>query len=539
MSSVVTPQSAVVVEDDPSTAAALERAISSLGYSVRIASTYNEACALLRSSTPDVALLDITLPDGDGLELIAQTNTQFIVITGDSSHDTAARCVRLKAADILLKPVCLADLRHALAHIVSSVATNDSDTTTDITGYAAKPASTLTTTQIARRKTEQASIEIAERDTTSNRDNLFKPSLYPLTSIDVVATNGNLLLSGESTAAQKLRQTIARIADSGSNTLITGETGVDKLSAARAIYQYRCKKYRSSTHRQTDDNSPGTEPKDELCKELCDEQRDGLRDEKHNHLYIVQCSNGDSREADRASTIEFSQCLERVFSQADPTRQVTLILDDIHALSPTRQKQLLERLTALEHQSCQSDQAKRRRLFQLLSTPNIIAIERSSPGADNNRITTALRTHLEQTRLIVPPLRNRREDIATIAEALLAALNTAHEEERKFDSNAYETMASHQWSGNMRQLTNAITQAYYNTSGPVELSPALDERLPITTATTDPIEHFVGKTFWQMEKELLLATWLHHNKDKKKTAETLGISLKTLYNRFNAYSIKT
>jgi len=331
LSSVVTPQSAVVVEDDPSTAAALERAISSLGYSVRIASTYNEACALLRSSTPDVALLDITLPDGDGLELIAQTNTQFIVITGDSSHDTAARCVRLKAADILLKPVCLADLRHALAHIVSSVATNDSDTTTD--------------------------------------------------------------------------------------------------------------------------------------------------------LYIVQCSNGDSREADRASTIEFSQCLERVFSQADPTRQVTLILDDIHALSPTRQKQLLERLTALEHQSCQSDQAKRRRLFQLLSTPNIIAIERSSPGADNNRITTALRTHLEQTRLIVPPLRNRREDIATIAEALLAALNTAHEEERKFDSNAYETMASHQWSGNMRQLTNAITQAYYNTSGPVELSPALDERLPITTAS--------------------------------------------------------
>ena len=51
-----------------------------------------------------------------------------------------------------------------------------------------------------------------------------------------------------------------------------------------------------------------------------------------------------------------------------------------------------------------------------------------------------------------------------------------------------------------------------------------------------PIADFVGKTFWQIEKELLYATLDHNDGDKETTARMLGISLKTLYNRLHAYS---
>ena len=122
-------RSAIVVEDDANTALALTKAIRSLGFSVRVARTLEQARELFRDDCPDLVLLDVTLPDGDGLELIRETPSElqprFIIVTGDSRQEVAVRSLRARATDFLAKPITMADLRSVVAQASIPDAANE------------------------------------------------------------------------------------------------------------------------------------------------------------------------------------------------------------------------------------------------------------------------------------------------------------------------------------------------------------------------------------------------------------------------------
>src|SRR2546429_8527245 len=100
---------ALLVDDDVSFQAALAELVRAEGFSVETAASLDEARTYLREHTPDLALVDLRLPDGSGLELLreidSQVATEIVLITGNATVDSAVEALRSGASDYLTKPV--------------------------------------------------------------------------------------------------------------------------------------------------------------------------------------------------------------------------------------------------------------------------------------------------------------------------------------------------------------------------------------------------------------------------------------------------
>jgi two-component system, chemotaxis family, chemotaxis protein CheY len=80
------------------------------GYDVLQAKTGKECLEIARAQAPDVLLLDLNMPDGNGLEVLETLKKealklQIIVISADIQETTKARCLGLGAVDVINKPV--------------------------------------------------------------------------------------------------------------------------------------------------------------------------------------------------------------------------------------------------------------------------------------------------------------------------------------------------------------------------------------------------------------------------------------------------
>lgn len=109
---------ALIVEDDSNTSSALDRVLKAMGFSTDIASTLKDARALITKTVPAVVLLDLALPDGNGLEFLLEMRdshkTRFVIITGNQTQQAAVESLRAQADDFLVKPVSLSDLRNTI-----------------------------------------------------------------------------------------------------------------------------------------------------------------------------------------------------------------------------------------------------------------------------------------------------------------------------------------------------------------------------------------------------------------------------------------
>jgi DNA-binding NtrC family response regulator len=159
----------------------------------------------------------------------------------------------------------------------------------------------------------------------------------------------------------------------------------------------------------------------------------------------------------------------------------------------------------------------------------------------------------------LPPLRERKEDIRSIAESLLGDLNQKHEC-RVVDMAApvIEALERHQWPGNVRELRNVLERAVIlagegtievkhlpaflqNRPTVVPSAPANGEGSTTSAAPADSpdmIKFPIGTTVEEAEKGLILRTLEHTRNNKTRAAEILGISLKTLHNKLKEYGSK-
>ena len=99
------------------------------GYSVAEASTCKIAMSLLSTQPFDLILLDITLPDGNGFEVVEflrakQISSRVIVLTGTSGLDVALRGVSLGVQDYISKPFRPQYLLNSIQHALTIEATN-------------------------------------------------------------------------------------------------------------------------------------------------------------------------------------------------------------------------------------------------------------------------------------------------------------------------------------------------------------------------------------------------------------------------------
>jgi DNA-binding NtrC family response regulator len=163
---------------------------------------------------------------------------------------------------------------------------------------------------------------------------------------------------------------------------------------------------------------------------------------------------------------------------------------------------------------------------------------RAEEAVSAGRLREDLHYRLNVFPIALPPLRERGDDLELLANHTLAELNREEETDKRFDRSALAKLRAHSWPGNVRELRNVVQRAFI-VGEDVIGSDALPLESPVSgeaqAATGQGLEIRPGTPIAEAERKLILATLEHCERDKKKTAEVLGISLKTLYNRLNEY----
>jgi len=129
----------LVVEDDRDIRAMMQSSLSVEGFDVQTAVSLSEARALLQHAPPDVIVLDLGLPDGDGVELVQQVRQQqtlpIIIVSARHQEAQKIRMLDAGADDYLVKPFSvgelLARIRVALRHRGTSLAAAITEHTLD------------------------------------------------------------------------------------------------------------------------------------------------------------------------------------------------------------------------------------------------------------------------------------------------------------------------------------------------------------------------------------------------------------------------
>ena len=182
--------SALIVEDDEDFRASVASLVSREGYRTHEVGTLAHAREAIVDARPDVVLLDLTLPDGDGLELLADEDprefTEFVIMTGNADVESAIAALREGALDYLPKPVDRSRLQTSLANV--------------------------------------ARTRGLKREVSALRDELRGLGRF-----------GPMV--GRSKAMQQVYDLIARVATTQSTVFVTGESGTGKELVAETIHQ--------------------------------------------------------------------------------------------------------------------------------------------------------------------------------------------------------------------------------------------------------------------------------------------------------------
>ncbi len=180
---------ALIVDDDIDSATLLSTLVADERFTVATAHTLRDARRQIALQTPDIVLLDLRLPDGNGLSLFDDSTllaqSQVVLVTGHASLETSIQALRVGAADYLVKPIAPAQLRAILSRLM-------------------RPA--------------ELQAEIAGLEVEWSKTGRF----------------GHLW--GRSAPMQRIYHQIARVAGTAVSVLITGESGTGKELVARTLH---------------------------------------------------------------------------------------------------------------------------------------------------------------------------------------------------------------------------------------------------------------------------------------------------------------
>jgi len=300
-------------------------------------------------------------------------------------------------------------------------------------------------------------------------------------------------LYGSSPLMQDVYRMIDRVAPTEATVFVTGESGGGKELVARTIHE------RSGRAR-----GPfvaincGAIPSNLIEAELFGHEKGAFTGASRNHR----------------------GCFERAESG-------TLLLDEITEMSLEMQVRLLRVLETGRFMRVGGDSEMR-------ANVRIVAATNRDPheAVRDGRLREDLMYRLAVFPINLPPLRDREGDAELLAEHFLQQLNADAGSDKQFSRAALMTIRTHQWPGNVRELKNAVHRAFIMADEDVDLDlsglacPALEGeclRVPI------------GTPLAEMERQAIFATLDHCSGNKRRAAEILGVSLKTLYNRLAAY----
>jgi DNA-binding NtrC family response regulator len=137
----------------------------------------------------------------------------------------------------------------------------------------------------------------------------------------------------------------------------------------------------------------------------------------------------------------------------------------------------------------------------------------------------------------LPPLRDRRDDIAVLATQFLARVGgTRHEHPLSLTSDALDAMQAYDWPGNVRELENAMERAVILTTGDAIDVDALPERVTARRVEALVAERaIINPTLDAIERAYIMWVLQSEGGNKSRAASTLGIDASTLYRKLARY----
>jgi two-component system, NtrC family, response regulator AtoC len=445
---------------------------------------------------PHALLVD---DDSDAAETMAMliANEGFTVATAGSLRD-ARRQMALQEPDIVLLDLMLPDgsgmelfndakqLPNAELVLITGHASLDTSIQALRLGaadYLVKPMSLKQLQGVLSRVTKPSALKAVAGDMES-----------------VLEKEGHFgALWGRAAPMQRVYQQIVRVAGTAVSVFITGESGTGKEVVARTVHDLSRRRSNPFLAVNCGAISPHL-----MESEIFGHEKGSFTGADRQHLGFFERTNGG-----------------------------TLFLDEITEMPLDLQVKLLRVLetgTFMRVGSTQVQEAD----VRLIAATNRNPLQAVSVG----KLREDLMYRLNVFPIHLPPLRERSEDVPLIARHFLEQIAEREGAKKRFAPEVLQQLSEHRWAGNVRELRNVVYRAYVMTPGDTIVDAHLPGELGAAAATAGPpvLSIRVGTPLAEVERQLTLATLQHFGRHKEKTAATLGISLKTLYNRLKDYA---
>lgn len=305
------------------------------------------------------------------------------------------------------------------------------------------------------------------------------------------------LLRGESPQMRELRSVVQRVAPTDATIFLHGESGTGKECIAQTVHDLsaRC-------------DAPflavncGALPEGVISSELFGHERGSFTGAARQHRgYFERASGG------------------------------TLFLDEVTEMPAELQVHLLRVLET----NCVvrlGGAAELRTDVRIIAATNRPPAEAVRDGC----LRVDLYYRLSEFPVTVPPLRDRGDDVRQLVRHFLDVLNAAEGMHKHIEEEALRKLESHCWPGNVRELKNALQRAYILADDVIAPRHFPDwEAGQAVSPPHGPLQFGVGTLLEDAERRLILATLAHFNGNKRRAADALGVSLKTIYNRLKRY----
>ncbi|GIL40651.1 sigma-54-dependent transcriptional regulator [Roseiterribacter gracilis] len=287
---------------------------------------------------------------------------------------------------------------------------------------------------------------------------------------------------------------LKRAAPSGANVLLLGESGTGKGVLARELHRMSA---RADKPFVTVDL--GAVPESLFESELFGHKRGAFTDAKEDRPGRFVAADGG-----------------------------TLFLDEIGNLPPHLQRKLLTVLERQEVIPVGGDQAVRIDV-RLITATNLPRLELAREAVFRQDLLYRVNT----VEVALPPLRERREDIAALLEHFLALYARKHQQpRRRLTSSVLEALEAYGWPGNVRELQHAVERATILASDDaltVEDFPML--AAPRSATTTD------AATLDSMERGAVERALAAHGGNISRAAAALGLTRAALYRRIEKHGL--
>jgi DNA-binding NtrC family response regulator len=315
-------------------------------------------------------------------------------------------------------------------------------------------------------------------------------------------------LVGDSPVMQEIFFLLQQVAPTTASVLITGESGTGKELVARAIH--------------------------------------GLSSRSGGPFVAVNCA------ALPESLMEselfghekgaFTGAVERRAGCFEQAHNGTLLLDEIAEMPIATQAKLLRVI----------EESKVRRLGGASDLPvnvRVLAATNRPPekAIENKHLREDLFYRLNVFHISLPPLRDRRSDIPSIAAALIRDLNRKHGSRvTHMSREVRERLTAHQWPGNVRELRNLLERAVIVAGeGEIQLrhlpasfappAPPLKVRRSYSEESDDVLQVQVGASLREVEEAYVRLVLKHTNRNRRQAADILGLCLRALYYKLRTF----